>query len=83
MNCVDCNDSLTRCGECRRTVCPMHRLGTGSFSEGYFCSLGCSLVNAGMVPRPNQSLVEKVGVIPVICGVVIIVWSVIAALLLK
>lgn len=79
MICEDCKDSALRCEECGRTVCSLHRIGTGALSEGYACSLGCSLKRAGVIPR-NESIVQRFGPVPILAGIVVLVWSVIAAL---
>ena len=88
--CTPCEESPVRCAECGKHVCPQHRIGTGALSEGYSCSLGCSLIHAGMVPRPKETFTEalanaprKYGVVPIIAAVIVIVWSVLAALIGK
>jgi hypothetical protein len=61
MSCADCEESYETCVECGKAICSLHRYGTGELSDGYACSLGCSLQNAGAIPKPKQTLADRFG----------------------
>jgi hypothetical protein len=74
--CADCEESRVLCQECRGPVCPSHRIGTGALSEGYHCSMGCSLMAVGFIPRPKESVLKTYWSLFVL-GVFIAVWAII------
>lgn len=60
--CKNCNetDNVVRCRVCDKLVCPSHRSGLGSISDGYTCNDTCLLYGFGGVPAPvPQPLVLK------------------------
>ena len=43
--CSQCErrEDLAACIACGKTICPRHRFGLGSVSDGYVCTMNCAL----------------------------------------
>ncbi len=60
MKCARCDsDTDQRCGRCGTPVCPSHRWGTGSLSDGYFCLVICGSAS-GAGRRARRGLREGI-----------------------
>lgn len=66
--CVVClsTEHLSACRGCGRIICPSHRYGTGSLSDGYACDDGACIVYAMtgqrllLVAPPQRKSVSRV-----------------------
>jgi hypothetical protein len=56
--CSQCErtEELVACIACGKTVCGWHRMGLGSVSDGYACSMRCSLSGFREVPVPRTDI---------------------------
>ncbi len=67
-------DNLDTCRRCLRPICPQHRWGTGSVSDGYYClsltnecdgvdeSPMAAIMGVSMAPRPT--IYQRINRIP-------------------
>jgi hypothetical protein len=57
-------------------------MGTGALSEGYHCSMACSLMSAGIVRRPDPPFIRTHW--PLVALVVFVVgWAAVQLVLLR
>jgi hypothetical protein len=57
--CAECGspDALP-CAVCKKPVCGNHRMGSGSVSDGYECSMACSVERSFPRPPPLPRLTK-------------------------
>lgn len=71
LRCYFCDeiDNISFCGRCCKPVCPSHRWGTGSISDGYYChecsggALGQLFPYKQELPR-ERTIYQKINDLP-------------------
>lgn len=73
------NINVERCLNCKKPVCPNHRVGLGSLSDGYTClacpAFGFGFPGAAPIAKPmaEQRLSRLLQAIPVLVWVLVVI----------